>query len=99
MAVLPTIAPPTPGMNEAAAKSDRIFHALTGRSYPFVQIVTVGELLSGKRLAMPGSRCFRRASVRVHGESLPVRLRPESALGQAADHVASTRHGSCATDP
>ncbi len=44
---------PTRGMVEAANHSGTYEHPLTGHQYPKVQVVTVAELLQGKRPKMP----------------------------------------------
>jgi DNA modification methylase len=44
---------PTPGMAEAARASGSYEWQLTGRTFPRVQIVTVSDLLAGKRPSMP----------------------------------------------
>lgn len=44
---------PTRGMIEEANKSGSYVHGLTGTSYPRLQLITVKELLDGKRPAMP----------------------------------------------
>lgn len=53
MGVLITIEPGTRGMIEAANHSGTFSHPLTGTVYPKVQLITVGELLDGKRPKMP----------------------------------------------
>jgi len=45
--------PPTAGMIDAASHSGTFTHPLTGNVYPKVQLITVGELLDGKRPKMP----------------------------------------------
>ena len=44
---------PTPGMTEVARKSGDYVWPVDGRKFPRVQIVTVAELLDGKRPNMP----------------------------------------------
>lgn len=53
MGVLITMDEPTTGMAEAARLSGTYHHALTGRDYPKVQILSVASLLAGKKVAMP----------------------------------------------
>lgn len=53
MAVFIGMRPPTPGMREVADKSGTYTHPITGNTFPRVQIITVAELLAGKRPAMP----------------------------------------------
>jgi DNA modification methylase len=53
MGVLITIDPPTRGMLEAANLAGSYTSPLTGQVYPKVQIITVADLLSGKRPSMP----------------------------------------------
>jgi hypothetical protein len=53
MGVLITIEPATRGMVEAANLSGSWTHPMTGQSYPKVQLITVSQLLSGARPAMP----------------------------------------------
>jgi DNA modification methylase len=51
MGVLVTLGPPTRGMVEAANRSGT--YTLNGNPYPKLQMVSVAELLGGKRLDMP----------------------------------------------
>jgi hypothetical protein len=44
---------PTAGMREVADKSGLYAHPITGNMFPKVQIITVADLLAGKRPAMP----------------------------------------------
>lgn len=53
MGVFICMTSPTRGMVEAANHSGSYEHPLTGTAYPKVQIVTVAELLEGKRPKMP----------------------------------------------
>jgi hypothetical protein len=53
MGVLITIEAAPRGMVEAANHSGTFTHPLTGTVYPKVQLITVGELLDGKRPKMP----------------------------------------------
>jgi DNA modification methylase len=53
MGVLIVMDQVTPGMRNAAQTSGTFDHILTGRSYPRVQIISVAELLAGKRVEMP----------------------------------------------
>lgn len=53
MGVLVCLAPPTRGMIDAANKSGSYVYELSGHSYPRVQIITIAELLAGKRPNMP----------------------------------------------
>ena len=46
---------PTPKMKEEAASADLYKSTLTGESYRRIQIITVAELLNGKRPKYPGS--------------------------------------------
>lgn len=55
MGVLITNQPITKGMTEAAQMSGSYVHPLTGASYPKVQIATIGDLLAGKKPAMPAA--------------------------------------------
>jgi DNA modification methylase len=53
MGLLITLTAPTKGMIDEANKSGTFTQALTNRTYPKVQLITVKELLEGKRPAMP----------------------------------------------
>lgn len=53
MGVLITMADPTPGMIDAANHSGTYLWPADQRTYPRVQIITVAELLAGKRPQMP----------------------------------------------
>jgi len=53
MGIFLTIDPPTKGMVEAANHSGTFVHELTGTTYPKLQLLTVGQLLSGARPHMP----------------------------------------------
>lgn len=53
MGVLIVMEAPTRGMLDAARNSGTYRHEVTGRDYPLVQIITVSELLAGKRVDMP----------------------------------------------
>jgi hypothetical protein len=53
MGVLILMDDPTRGMREAAEHTGTYHHDLTGRDYPKVQIVTVGQLLAGGAVNMP----------------------------------------------
>ena len=53
MAVFIGMRAPTAGMREVADKSGSYTHPITGNTFPKVQIITVAELLAGKRPAMP----------------------------------------------
>jgi DNA modification methylase len=53
MGVLILMDPATPGMTDAARHSGTFKDEMTWRDYPKVQIVTVGQLLGGKRVDMP----------------------------------------------
>lgn len=53
MGLLITLTPPTGGMVKAVNKSGTYERALTGKTYPKIQIITVAELLEGKRPKMP----------------------------------------------
>jgi DNA modification methylase len=53
MGVLIAIESPTKGMREAASHAGSYTHPLTGQTYPKVQIITVADLLNGKRPEMP----------------------------------------------
>jgi hypothetical protein len=53
MGLLILLAKPTKGMTEIADHSGTYEVPMTGTSYPRVQIVTVGELLAGKRPKLP----------------------------------------------
>lgn len=53
MGVLITIDPATKGMVDAANLSGSFKHPVTGTTYPKVQLMTVEELLAGKRPPMP----------------------------------------------
>ena len=44
---------PTPGMVEVAAKSGDYAWPVDGRKFPRIQIITVAELLEGRRPNMP----------------------------------------------
>lgn len=44
---------PTPGMIEAEKKSGTFLHDLSGTAYPKIQILTIAEILAGKRPKMP----------------------------------------------
>ncbi len=53
MGIFICMTPPTKGMVEVANHSGSYEHPLTGARYPRVQIITVAELLDGKRPKMP----------------------------------------------
>jgi hypothetical protein len=53
MGALVTLEPATRGMVEEARRSGTYQHPTTGRTYPRIQIATVGDLLAGKGLDMP----------------------------------------------
>jgi len=53
MGVFISMTKPTAGMKEVADKSGTYTHPITGNSFPRVQIITVAELLAGKRPQMP----------------------------------------------
>lgn len=53
MGVMITNQPLTKGMTEAAQMTGSYTHPLTGNSYPKVQLVTIGDLLAGRRPKMP----------------------------------------------
>jgi site-specific DNA-methyltransferase (adenine-specific) len=53
MGVLLTLQPPTLPMRTEAASAGTYYSPGWGRHYPRLQILTVGELLSGKRLDAP----------------------------------------------
>ena len=53
MGVLITMADPTPGMIDAANHGGTYLWPANQRTYPRVQIITVAELLAGKRPQMP----------------------------------------------
>lgn len=53
MGVLITMTKPTADMRAEANRSGTYEHPLTGTTYPKVQVVTVAELLEGKRPKMP----------------------------------------------
>ncbi|MBK9972577.1 MAG: restriction endonuclease subunit M [Acidimicrobiaceae bacterium] len=53
MGVLIMMDDPTAGMADAANNSGMYRHEFTGREYPRVQIITVGDLLAGRRVNMP----------------------------------------------
>ena len=53
MGILITIETPTRGMIEACGLGGSYTHPLTGQVYPKLQIITVSDLLNGKRPAMP----------------------------------------------
>ncbi len=53
MGILITMEKPTPGMVDDANKSGSYTYELTGQAYPKLQLITVAEILAGKRPAMP----------------------------------------------
>jgi site-specific DNA-methyltransferase (adenine-specific) len=53
MGILITLTEPTRGIREEAAKSGTFKMALTGQTYPKIQVITVADLMSGKRPLMP----------------------------------------------
>ncbi len=53
MGIFICMTPPTKGMLEVANHSGSYEHPLTGTRYPRVQIVTIAQLLDGKRPKMP----------------------------------------------
>jgi DNA modification methylase len=55
MGVLITLAKPTRGMTDAANHAGTYEWPVNGQSYPKVQIITIEELLDGKRVDMPPS--------------------------------------------
>jgi len=76
--VLLTLHPPTPAMRKEATHGG-FYQSPWGSSHPRLQILTVGELLEGKRIDYPAgqqtNRTFRRA--RRHAEVEHSRLLPE----------------------
>ncbi len=65
LAILITLHEPTKPMREEAAKSGVYHHALMGRDMPRIQIVTVAELLAGKRMNLPLASDVLKAATRV----------------------------------
>ncbi len=53
MGVFVCMTKPTPGMKEVAAQSGTYKHLPSGNQYPRIQLITIGELLSGTRPKMP----------------------------------------------
>mgnify|MGYP001267728620 CR=1 FL=1 len=53
MGILITMAKPGPGIRDEAAQSGSYESALTGQSYPRLQVITVADLMAGKRPNMP----------------------------------------------
>jgi hypothetical protein len=53
MGVLLTISEPTRGIREEADKSGSYTSELTGQAYPRIQVLTVADLMSGRRPRMP----------------------------------------------
>jgi DNA modification methylase len=53
MGVFVCLSEPTPGMKSAARQSGLYVHPLSGTSYPKVQIITVADLLAGKKPNTP----------------------------------------------
>lgn len=53
MGIFICLSEPTRGMKDEAARSGSYTNLFTGQSYPKVQVLTVAELLAGKRPKMP----------------------------------------------
>ena len=53
MGLLVTLAPPTRGMVDEVNRSGSYAYELTGAVYPWLQIVTIPDILAGKRPAGP----------------------------------------------
>ena len=53
MGILISLGPPTRGMTSAQKRAGVYKWPVTGRDYPKAQIITIEELLEGKRLDMP----------------------------------------------
>ncbi len=53
MGILITLSPPTKGMLEAAKRSGSYIWPVTGKSFPTLQILTIDELLKGRKPSMP----------------------------------------------
>lgn len=53
MGILLMLTTPTRGMTDAANKSGTYVHELTGRTFPRVQIITVPDIMAGKKVDMP----------------------------------------------
>ena len=51
--ILALMESPTKGMKQAAASAGTYLHKISGHKYPRIQLVTVSEILDGKRPAMP----------------------------------------------
>jgi len=73
MGVLVMLARPTKGMIEVADHSGTYTVPMTGASYPRVQIVTVAELLAGKRPKMPTAILpYIQAQPKAESEAVPL---------------------------
>lgn len=68
MGVLITMAQPTPGMLEEADHSGSYEYEFSGARYPRIQIITVAELLQGKRPQMPSPASNYRKAKRSSGQ-------------------------------
>lgn len=68
MGVLITLSEPTAGMRKEALSAGVFKSALWGREFPKIQLVTVGELLNGRRLEMPPQHGTFKQMERLRGE-------------------------------
>jgi DNA modification methylase len=73
MGLLILLAEPTKGMTEIADHSGTYEVPMTGTSYPRVQIITVAELLAGKRPQMPTAILpYIQAAPKPESEAIPL---------------------------
>jgi DNA modification methylase len=71
MGLLILMAEPTPGIREVADKSGSYVNAMSGTTYPKVQVLTVAQLLAGQRPKMPAPILpYVQAKARYHQPGL-----------------------------
>jgi DNA modification methylase len=78
MGLLITSTKPTRGMKDAADHASSYVWPVNGQAYPKIQIITVTELLEGKRPQMPPTLTpyIRAQRVRAPLDQLPLELKP-----------------------
>jgi len=74
MGILLTLEPSTRGMTQEVAQSSTYTSPLTGQKYPKLQLLTVGELLKGKRPNMPPAILPYFKAVQREGDQLTLRV-------------------------
>lgn len=81
-----TLKEPTSAIVKEASSCGIYHHKVMGRSYPCVQIITIREMLAGKRLDIPLSLEVLRSAERqvAGGEQLTIPQISEGFLGETA---------------